>query len=181
MPIRKASAPVEHLKRYTTLGMATDQGKTSNVTGLAIMAGTDGQKHPRDWNHNVPPALCTRCHRRVCRASPRRTFPPRCARPRRTNGRMSRVRVFTESGLWLRAQYFPKPGETHWRESVDREVLAVRRSVGVCDVTTLGKIDVQGRDAATFLNRIYCNGFAKLPVGKTPLRVDAARGRDRNG
>jgi sarcosine oxidase subunit alpha len=69
--------------------------------------------------------------------------------------------------MWMRAQWFPQAGETEWRQSVDREVLATRRSVGVCDVTTLGKIDVQGADAATFLNRLYCNGFAKLPVGKT--------------
>lgn len=66
----------------------------------------------------------------------------------------------------MRAQWFPKEGETHWRGSVDREVLATRGSVGVCDVTTLGKIDVQGADAAIFLNKIYCNGFAKLAVGK---------------
>ena len=75
--------------------------------------------------------------------------------------------VFVEVGNWLRAQWYPKPGETTWRESVDREVLATRKSVGVCDVTTLGKIDVQGADSATFLNKIYCNAFAKLGVGKT--------------
>ena len=65
--------------------------------------------------------------------------------------------VFVEVGMWLRAQWFPKPGETHWRQSVDREVLQTRNSVGICDVTTLGKIDVQGADAAIFLNKIYCN------------------------
>jgi sarcosine oxidase subunit alpha len=75
--------------------------------------------------------------------------------------------VFVEVGNWLRAQWFPIEGEDHWRQSVDREVLATRASVGVCDCTTLGKIDVQGSDAATFLNKVYCNGFAKLPVGKT--------------
>ena len=75
--------------------------------------------------------------------------------------------VFVEVGMWLRAQWFPKPGETHWRQSVDREVLQTRNSVGICDVTTLGKkIDVQGADAAIFLNKIYCNPFAKVPVGK---------------
>ena len=63
--------------------------------------------------------------------------------------------VFVEAGMWLRAQWFPKAGESHWRESVDREVLATRNSVGVCDVTTLGKIDVQGSDASNFLNKIY--------------------------
>ena len=57
--------------------------------------------------------------------------------------------------------------ETEWRQSVDREVVAVRKSVGVCDVSTLGKIDIQGRDVGIFLNRVYANGFAKLPVGKT--------------
>ena len=66
-----------------------------------------------------------------------------------------------------RAQWFPEKGETHWRQSVDREVLQTRKSVGVCDVTTLGKVDVQGKDAASFLNLIYCNGFAKLAIGKT--------------
>ncbi|MEP4768596.1 MAG: aminomethyltransferase family protein, partial [Roseibium sp.] len=75
--------------------------------------------------------------------------------------------LFVEVGNWLRAQWFPLPGETHWRESVDREVRQTRASVGVCDCTTLGKIDVQGADAAEFLNRVYANGFAKLPVGKT--------------
>ena len=74
--------------------------------------------------------------------------------------------VFTEVGDWLRAQWYPRNGETHWRQSVDREVLETRNSVGICDVTTLGKIDVQGADAAEFLNKIYSNAFAKLPVGK---------------
>ncbi|MEP1613446.1 MAG: glycine cleavage T C-terminal barrel domain-containing protein, partial [Roseobacter sp.] len=75
--------------------------------------------------------------------------------------------VFVEVGNWMRAQWFPLAGETNWRESVDREVRQTRASVGVCDCTTLGKIDVQGTDAAAFLNKIYCNGFAKLAVGKT--------------
>ena len=68
--------------------------------------------------------------------------------------------------MWLRAQWFPRPGETHWRQSVDREVLATRKSVGICDVTTLGKIDIQGTDAGAFLDRVYCNTFSTLGVGK---------------
>ena len=83
--------------------------------------------------------------------------------------------------MWLRAEYFVKTGETHWRESVNREVLATRNSVGICDVTTLGKIDIQGRDAAAFLNKVYCNGFAKLAVGKVRLWIDVARRRNRYG
>ena len=73
---------------------------------------------------------------------------------------------FVETGMWLRAQWFKQPGEKGWRDSVDREVRMTRASVGICDVTTLGKIDIQGRDAATFLNRVYANPFLKLPVGK---------------
>jgi len=69
-------------------------------------------------------------------------------------------------GNWMRAQWFPKIGEKTWRETVDREVLATRNSVGVCDVTTLGKIDIQGKDAADFLNIVYANAFGKLPIGK---------------
>ena len=68
--------------------------------------------------------------------------------------------------MWLRAQWFKRDGEKGWRDSVDREVEMTRSGVGVCDVTTLGKIDIQGRDAAEFLNRIYSNPFLKVPVGK---------------
>ena len=74
--------------------------------------------------------------------------------------------VFVEAGLWKRAQWYPQAGETHWRQSVDREVIATRSSLGICDVSTLGKIDIKGKDAREFVNRVYSNGFAKLPVGK---------------
>ena len=67
--------------------------------------------------------------------------------------------VFVETGLWLRSSWFPLPDEEDWLDSVIREVKAVRERVGLCDVSTLGKIDVQGPDAAEFLNRLYCNGF----------------------
>jgi len=75
--------------------------------------------------------------------------------------------IFVESGNWLRAQWFPKNGEKYWRETVDREVNETRASVGICDVTTLGKIDVKGKDAGEFLNMVYANNFGKLAVGKT--------------
>jgi len=66
----------------------------------------------------------------------------------------------------LRAQYYPKPGEQDWLTTVKREVLAVRSGVSICDVSTLGKIDIQGRDAAEFLERVYINGWKSLQVGK---------------
>ena len=156
---------VEHLKRYTTLGMATDQGKTSNIAGLAIMAEVAGKEIP-DVGTTMfrPPYTPTAMGVFAGRAWGKEVRPTRLTPSHKWAEEQGAV--FTEAGLWLRAQWFPKPGETHWRESCDREVLQTRKSVGVCDVTSLGKIDVQGTDAAAFLNKVYCNGFAKLPVGK---------------
>ena len=79
--------------------------------------------------------------------------------------------TFIDAGAWRRAQWFARPGEAPWLATVTREVSNVRSAVGVCDVSTLGKIDVQGPDAAEFLNRVYVNGFAKLPVGKARYGV----------
>jgi sarcosine oxidase subunit alpha len=74
--------------------------------------------------------------------------------------------VFVEAGQWLRTQWFAVPGETSWLETVSREVKAVRSSAGVCDVSTLGKIDIQGTDCAAFLDRVYINLFSTLAVGR---------------
>jgi sarcosine oxidase subunit alpha len=157
---------VEHLKRYTTLGMATDQGKTSNMGGLAIMAELAGQTIPQTGTTIYRPPYTPVALGVLAGRSRGKAFRPVRKTPSHKWAEEQGA-VFAEVGMWLRAQWFPKPGETHWRQSVDREVLATRKSVGICDVTTLGKIDVQGVDAAEFLNRIYCNGFAKLAVGKT--------------
>ncbi|WP_394199606.1 sarcosine oxidase subunit alpha family protein [Litoreibacter albidus] len=157
---------VEHLKRYTTLGMATDQGKTSNMGGLAIMAELAGKAIPEVGTTMFRPPY-TPTSIGVLGGRMRGTeFHPTRLTPSHYWAK-ERGAVFVEVGNWLRAQWFPLEGETHWRESVDREVKATRASVGVCDCTTLGKIDVQGTDAAAFLNKVYCNGFAKLAVGKT--------------
>lgn len=74
--------------------------------------------------------------------------------------------MFVEAGLWYRPAYFSKPGETTWRESCDREVAMVRNAVGICDVSTLGKIDLQGPDVGAFLDFVYINGFSKLKPGR---------------
>ncbi|MGD9864547.1 MAG: sarcosine oxidase subunit alpha family protein, partial [Pseudodonghicola sp.] len=156
--------PVEHLKRWTTLGMATDQGKTANVTALAVMAELTGKTIPETGTTIFRPPYTgvslsvlgggdTGAHFRPRRLSPTHEWAK------------SQGAVFVEVGPWIRAQYFPRPGETHWRQSVDREVLATRAGVGLCDVTTLGKVDVQGADAGEFLNRIYANAMASLKVG----------------
>lgn len=156
---------VEHLKRYTTLGMATDQGKTSNMGGLAIMAELAGKTIPEVGTTMFRPPYTPVAIGALAGRHRGQDFHPKRLTPSHAWAQEQGA-VFVEVGNWMRAQWFPRAGETTWRESVDREVLATRGSVGVCDVTTLGKIDVQGADAADFLNKIYCNGFAKLNVGK---------------
>ncbi|MEM8786909.1 MAG: sarcosine oxidase subunit alpha family protein [Pseudomonadota bacterium] len=156
---------VEHLKRYTTLGMATDQGKTANVLGLAILAKTGGRSIP-DTGTTVfrPPYTPVTIGAFAGRARGKAFRPTRHTPSHRwaaENGA-----DFVDAGLWLRAQWYRRPGERGWRDSVDREVTTTRTAVGICDVSSLGKIDIQGRDAAAFLNRVYANPFLKLPVGK---------------
>ena len=156
---------VEHMKRYTTLGMATDQGKTSNVTGLAVMAELTGKSIPQTGTTIYRPPYTPVPIAAYAGRSAGKDFRPTRLTPSH-KWAAEQGAIFVEVGMWLRAQWLPRNGETHWRQSVDREVLATRKSVGICDVTTLGKIDVQGTDAAEFLNRIYANPFGKLAVGK---------------
>jgi sarcosine oxidase subunit alpha len=157
---------VEHVKRYSTLGMATDQGKTSNLGGLAIMAELAGKPIPEVGTTIYRPPYTPVPIGALAGRSRGKNFKPVRLTPSH-HWAKERGAVFVEVGNWLRAQWFPINGETHWRQSVDREVRQTRASVGVCDCTTLGKIDVQGTEAADFLNKVYCNGFAKLAVAKT--------------
>ena len=157
---------VEHMKRYTTLGMATDQGKTANIPGLAVMAEITGKSIPEVGTTIFrPPYSPVPISAFVGRA---RGMDYRATRlPASHEWAKEQSAVFIEAGAWMRAQWFPQQGETHWLESVNREVIATRSDVGICDVSTLGKIDIKGRDAGVFVNRVYANGFAKLAVGKT--------------
>ena len=157
---------VEHVKRYTTLGMATDQGKTANIPALAVLAQCAGKTIPETGTTIFRPPYTPVAIGAFAGRSRGKEFRPVRHTPSH-NWASDQGAVFVETDMWLRAQWFPQPGETHWRQSVDREVVQTRASVGVCDVTTLGKIDIQGKDAANFLNKIYANGFAKLAIGKT--------------
>jgi len=156
---------VEHLKRYTTLGMATDQGKTANVLGLAVLADASGKAIAETGTTIFRPPYSPVPIGALAGRSRGKNFRPTRLTPSHKWAQTEGA-VFVETGAWLRAQWYPRNGETHWRDSVDREVEQTRRAVGVCDVTTLGKIDIQGRDATEFINRVYANGFAKLAVGK---------------
>ena len=156
---------VELLKRYTTMGMATDQGKTSNIAGLAILAEAAGKTIPEVGTTIFRPPYTPIPMGALGGRARGKDFRPYRLTPSHKWAEENGA-TFVEVGNWLRSQWFARPGEQGWRDSVDREVEMTRGSVGICDVTTLGKIDVQGKDAAAFLNKVYANGFAKLDVGK---------------
>ncbi len=156
---------VEHLKRYTTLGMATDQGKTGNVLGLAVMAELTGRSIPETGTTVYRPPYTPVAMGTLAGRSRGKEFKPFRHTPSH-KWATEQGAIFVEVGMWLRSQWLPRSGETHWRQSVDREVLATRKSVGICDVTTLGKIDIQGTDAGAFLDKVYANTFSTLAIGK---------------
>lgn len=159
-------ASVEHMKRYTTQGMAPDQGKNSNMGALAILADATGRAIPETGTTTYRPPFAPVPLAAIGAGGRGRAFAPE---RRTTSDAASRSlgAPMIEAGLWFRPSYFPKPGENHWRQSCDREVTMVRESVGICDVSTLGKIDIQGPGAAAFLDFVYTNTFSTLKEGRT--------------
>ncbi|MBY0305513.1 MAG: sarcosine oxidase subunit alpha family protein [Sphingomonas sp.] len=167
---REGFTSVEHLKRYTTLGMATDQGKTSQLNGLALLAEATGRNIAdtgtilaRPPVQPVAIGLFAGHHRDEHFRPVRHTASHRWA--------TEQGATFVDAGLWKRAQWFARPGERDCLATVNREVQATRGGVGICDVSTLGKIDVQGPDAGVLLDRLYINMFSTLAVGKARYGV----------
>jgi methylglutamate dehydrogenase subunit C len=167
---REGFQSVEHLKRYTTLGMATDQGRTANVNAVGIMAALTGRSIEATGTTTFRPPYTPVAIGALAGHHRGRQFRPTRLTPAHAWA-AEQGAVFAETGLWLRAQYFPRAGERDWHESVDREVRTVRSAVGFCDVSTLGKIELQGPDAAVFLDRLYINTFSTLPVGRARYGV----------
>ena len=162
---REGYGHVELAKRYTTNGMATDQGKLSNINAIGILAEARGISPAEVGTTTFRPFYTPVSFGALTGTSRAKHFQPARKSPLHEWAKKNGA-VFVETGLWYRSSWFPRDGEKTWRESVDREVLNIRKNAGICDVSTLGKIEIFGKDAATFLDRIYCNGFAKLPVGK---------------
>jgi sarcosine oxidase subunit alpha len=161
---REAFRSVEHLKRYTTLGMASDQGKTSNVNGLAIMGillgrtpaevGTTRFRPPYD-----PSTMGAYAgHRRGPLLRPAARLPAHAAHA-------ALGAVFEEYGHWLRPAFYPRPGEGE-AAAVAREAATVRNAAGLFDASPLGRIEVKGPDAATFLERMYVGTISTLKPGR---------------
>ncbi len=162
---REGYRSVELLKRYTTLGMGTDQGKTSNVNGLAILASLTERSIPQVGTTVFRPPHTPVALGAFAGLHRGKAFKPTRLVPAHAWAQEQGA-AFVEAGNWLRPQWFARPGETSWLQTVEREVKAVRSSVGVCDVSTLGKIDIQGRDAGVFLDGVYANLFSTLPAGR---------------
>ena len=166
---RENYSSVEHLKRYTALGMGTDQGKTSNVNGLAVLAATLGKDIPEVGTTTFrPPYTPVTMGALVGRELGRHFMPIR--RSAMHDWHEKAGAWFVNASAWMRPNYYAHEGET-WMDATNREGLHVRSKVGIVDVSTLGKIDIQGPDAGEFLNRVYINGFKKLEVGKARYGV----------
>jgi sarcosine oxidase subunit alpha len=160
---------VEHLKRYTTLGMGTDQGKTSNIIALAEMAGLRDLPLSQAGTTTFRPPYSGVSLGAIAGRTVGKHFRPHRLSPLH-DWHAANGGVFIEAGLWMRAWYYKWAGDTPASAYI-KEMEVVRTGVGISDVSTLGKIDVQGPDAAEFLNRVYVNGFAKLPVKKARYGV----------
>lgn len=161
---REGFRSVEHLKRYTTLGMATDQGRSSNVNGLAIMAGLRGEDIPAVGTTTFRPPFTPMTLGAIAGPAIDTHMTP-IRRTAMHDWHLEHGAPMVPAATWLRPQAYPRGSES-LRDAYLREARHVRHEAGMVDVSTLGKIDVQGSDAAEFLNRLYINGFAKLPIGK---------------
>jgi sarcosine oxidase subunit alpha len=162
---REGFQSIEHVKRYTTTGMATDQGKTSNLNAMAIVA--------KDLEVPIPKVGLTTFRMpytpvtfgSFAGISRGDLFDPVRRTPTH-DWAQAEGAVFENVALWKRARFFPKNGED-MHAAVARECRAVRESCGLFDASTLGKIAVVGADAAEFMNRMYVNSWTGLGVGRS--------------
>lgn len=164
LAVREGFESIEHIKRYTAMGFGTDQGKTSNINGMGIAAQTMGKPIPQVGTTTFRPNYTPVTFGVLAGLELGDAFDP----VRTTSihpWHEQRGALFEDVGQWKRPWYYPRKGED-LHAAVNREVLAVRQAVGTLDASTLGKIDIQGPDAATFLNWLYSNAWSKLEAGK---------------
>ena len=162
---REGFHSIEHVKRYTTTGMATDQGKTSNLNAMAIVAETLNVPIPQVGLTTFRMPYTPVSFGSFAGVSRKELFDPIRTTPTHAWAQAQGA-LFENVGLWKRAHYFPRDAES-MHAAVARECRAVRDSVGMFDASTLGKIEVVGPDAAEFMNRLYINNWTNLGVGRT--------------
>ncbi|WP_029353294.1 sarcosine oxidase subunit alpha [Bosea sp. 117] len=161
---REGFRSIEHVKRYTTTGMATDQGKTSNMNALGIVSEALKTPVPQIGLTTFRPPFTPTTFGIFAGAARGDLFDPVRTTP--IHGwAAERGAAFEDVAMWKRAHYFPKGGED-MHAAVARECRAVRTNVGIFDASTLGKIEIVGPDAAEFMNRIYTNAWSKLEPGR---------------
>jgi sarcosine oxidase, subunit alpha len=154
---------VEHLKRYTTLGMGVDQGKTSNINGLASMGALTGRSPGKVGTTKFRPPYTPVTFGALAGPLVGGLYRPLKRLPAH-DWHAARGAIFEEYSGWARPTVYQRDGET-WNEAAQREALAARTKVGLFDGSPLGKIEVLGRDAGTFLDRIYVGNASTLKVG----------------
>ena len=164
LAVREGFQSIEHIKRYTTTGMATDQGKTSNINALGVVSDALGKPIPKIGLTTFRMPYTPVTFGVLAGLARGELFDPVRTTP--IHGwAAEQGAVFEDVSLWKRARYFPR-GTEDMETAVRRECLAVRSACGIFDATTLGKIEVVGPDAAEFMNRMYVNAWTKLGVGK---------------
>ena len=164
LAVREGFHSIEHVKRYTTTGMASDQGKSSNMNALGIVAEALGKPVPAVGTTTFRPPFTPVSFGALINLNRHGLFDPARHTPVH-DWAAAHGAVFEDVGQWHRARYFPKAGED-MHAAVARECRAVRDAVGIFDASTLGKIEVVGPDAAEFMNRIYINAWTKLEPGR---------------
>ena len=164
LAVREGFRSIEHIKRYTTTGMATDQGKTSNLNALAIAAQRLQLPIPQVGLTTFRMPYLPVSFGALAGYARAELFAPVRTTPIHTWA-VERGAVFEPVSLWQRARYFPARGED-MHQAVARECLNVRRSCGLFDASTLGKIEVVGPDAVEFMNRMYVNSWKSLSPGR---------------
>ncbi|MDH3262943.1 MAG: sarcosine oxidase subunit alpha family protein [Paracoccaceae bacterium] len=161
---REGYESVEHAKRYTTLGMATDQGKLSNINGLAVLAEARNAAIPEVGTTTFRPPYTPISMGAIAGEARGEAFQPLRRTPIHA-WHESQGAYWEPVGHWRRPYCYPKPGENH-EQAVDREVKTTRQAVGLLDASTLGKILVKGPDAGRFLDMLYTGLMSTLAVGK---------------
>ncbi len=162
--VHEGMRSIEHVKRFTTNGMATDQGKTSNMHGLAIAAEALGKDIPQVGLTTFRAPYTPVTFGAIVNHARHGLFDPTRKTPTHSWAE-SHGAVFEDVGQWKRAWYFPRSGED-MHAAVDRECVTVRKAAGLFDASTLGKIEVVGPDAAKFMELLYTNPWEKLEVGR---------------
>ena len=164
LALREGFRSIEHVKRYTTTGMATDQGKLSNMHALGIIAETAGVKMGTLGTTTFRPPFTPLTFGSIVGRNVGKFFDIIRNTPIH-EWHVENKAEFENVGHWKRAWYYPKNNE-NMHQAVQRESKAARDSAAILDASTLGKIDIQGTDASEFLNRVYTNSWSKLPIGR---------------